>query len=100
MTKTYHFIDDSYIYSVCDCCGPTEMPVFNIDRDMHPDFPVEYGSAHSVEECMEQVLMAEGVLSEDCRDDVFNDPMFDEYAHYLYLLSRNGLTVFIDGEEV
>lgn len=89
--KDYHFIDDSYTYSVCDCCDPTEMPVFNIDRDMHPNFPVEYGSAHSDDECMEQVLLAEGILTEDCEDSVLMYP---------YLLKIKGLTVFIDGVKV
>ena len=63
MIRTYYFYDDSFLASNgCSCCEPMEMECYNIDSDEHPDFSICFGSAHSYEDCMEQVLMHEGII--------------------------------------
>ncbi len=72
--KEYFFIDDSWTYSACDCCPPTEMECYNINLDEHPDF-VQNGSAHSIEDCAREVLMYEGFVDEE--DDLNSKKIFD-----------------------
>ncbi|MBG23696.1 MAG: hypothetical protein CMF22_10260 [Idiomarinaceae bacterium] len=89
MIKTYYFLDDTWSFSNgCSCCEPLEMPCYNIDTDEHPDFSLWYGSAASFEECCEQVLMHEGILSEDSTID-FSSKALKE------LLVKNDLRVVI-----
>ena len=98
MTKRYYFNNDSYIeYSPCDCCdyeGDNEivMECYNLDNDRHPDV-FQSGSAHSLEECYEQVLQWEGILSSDNNLDTHNQEWREGMDWEEALLYLEGLMV-------
>lgn len=55
MTKTYTFYDDSWWDSHgCSCCPSTFMETYNC-----PDTSRNHGSAHSIEDCYVQAIIAE-----------------------------------------
>ena len=68
--KTYTFTNDSWIDSVCDCCAPTEMEVYNSD-----DTNCNLGSAHSYEECYVHAIVSSlggrSVVSDDMLEDLW-----------------------------
>lgn len=94
--KRYHFLDYSWTDTpACDCCDYEElMECYNIDYSLHPEV-IQNGSAHSIEDCYEQVLEWEGILKEDWREDDMN---WKEEALYLEdLMWSNGLQIAVDG---
>ena len=68
--KTYTFTDDSWIDSVCDCCAPTEMEVYNSD-----DTDCNLGSAHSYEECYVHAIVSslggQSVVSDEMLEELW-----------------------------
>lgn len=96
--KQYHFIDDSYIYSVCDCCDPIEKPCFNINTEEHPNFDLTLGSAHSEEDMMEQVLIHEGLLDPYWHVDAIFESGVDHDNYVKNLFKENDLKIVIEKE--
>ena len=68
--KTYTFTDNSWTYSVCDCCAPTEMEVYNSD-----DIDCNLGSAHSYEQCYVQAIITslggQSVVSDEMLEELW-----------------------------
>ena len=68
--KTYTFTNDSWIDSVCYCCTPTEMEVYNSD-----DTDCNLGSAHSYEECCVQSIITslggQSVVSDEMLEELW-----------------------------
>ena len=96
MTKTYYFIDDSfYASNGCSCCEPDYMHCFNIDTEKHPCFSPTFGSAHSDEDMMEQVLIHEGLLESDW---YFVYDGEDEASYIRDLFSKRGFKIVIEKE--
>lgn len=95
--RVYTFNNDSWIDTpVCDCCHYEDlMEVFNIDRDKHPEF-YQNGSAHSLDECFEDVLIHEEILEEDWSS---GDPDMNWEEELLFLqdlMEKNRLQVRIE----
>ncbi len=92
--KRYNFVDDSYYTSSgCDCCEGLWTECYNLDTDSHPEV-FQNGSAHSIDECLEQVLEWEGILEDGWRTEDMN---WEEESLYLdSLMEENGLQVAID----
>ena len=68
--KTYTFTNNSWTYSVCDCCAPTEMEVYNSD-----DTDCNLGSAHSHEDCYVQSIITslggQSVVSDEMLEELW-----------------------------
>lgn len=68
--KTYTFTNDSWIDSVCDCCAPTEVEVYNSD-----DIDCNLGSADSYESCYVQAIITslggQSVVSDEMLEELW-----------------------------
>ena len=68
--KTYTFTDDSWIDSICDCCAPTEMEVYNSDNT-----DCNLGSAHSYESCYVHAIITslggQSVVSDEMLEELW-----------------------------
>ena len=68
--KTYTFTDNSWTYSVCDCCPPTEMECYTSDNT-----DCNLGSAHSYESCYVQAIITslggQSVVSDEMLEELW-----------------------------